>query len=125
MAGNAVVRSVLGGTLPLAGAAMYKKLGANWAGTLLGLLEVAIIPIPFIFYRYGHKIREKSSLIREMREIEERQEEKKRKVEAKIKRRAAKSQAVPQIHVFSEKEVEAEAELCRVKGITSTQKQEV
>jgi hypothetical protein len=73
MAGNAVMRSLLGATLPLAGLALYAKIGANWAGTLLGLLEVLIIPIPFIFYRYGAKIRMKSALIREMREEEERQ----------------------------------------------------
>lgn len=86
MAGNAVVRSVLGGVMPLAGTALYTRLSANWAGTLLGLLEVAIIPIPFVFYRYGYRIREKSTLIREMREIEAKQAEKKRKFEARQKR---------------------------------------
>ncbi|QSS51348.1 polyamine transporter 1 [Histoplasma capsulatum var. duboisii H88] len=66
MAGNSVMRSVLGGVLPLAGPAMYAKLGPNWASTLLGLLEVMIIPIPFVFYKYGHKIRMKSAMIRAM-----------------------------------------------------------
>lgn len=79
MAGNAVMRSFLGGTLPLAGPPMYATLGANWAGTLLGLLEVLIIPIPFMFYRSGAKIRMKSSLIRAMREEEERQERKRKR----------------------------------------------
>jgi hypothetical protein len=32
MAGNAVIRSFLGGTLPLAGPAMYRALGPNWPG---------------------------------------------------------------------------------------------
>ncbi|EDN08994.1 conserved hypothetical protein [Histoplasma mississippiense (nom. inval.)] len=66
MAGNSVMRSVFGGVLPLAGPAMYAKLGPNWASTLLGLLEVMIIPIPFVFYKYGHKIRMKSAMIRAM-----------------------------------------------------------
>lgn len=74
MAGNSVIRSFLGGTLPLAGPSMYKRLGANWAGTLLGLLEVLIIPIPFVFYRYGHKIRMKSALITSMQEDKNRWE---------------------------------------------------
>jgi hypothetical protein len=39
LAGNAVLRSIMGATLPLAGPSMYRTLGANWAGTLLGLLE--------------------------------------------------------------------------------------
>ncbi|MCJ1362806.1 hypothetical protein MMC16_001912 [Acarospora aff. strigata] len=66
MAGNSVVRSLIGGTLPLAGPAMYKTLGPHWAGTLLGLVQVAIIPIPVVFYKYGAKIRRKSALISSM-----------------------------------------------------------
>ncbi|KAI4161052.1 MAG: hypothetical protein LQ342_005215 [Letrouitia transgressa] len=37
-------------------------------GTLLGLIQVAIIPIPVVFYKYGHKIRMKSILIRRLQE---------------------------------------------------------
>lgn len=92
MAGNAVVRSFMGGTLPLAGPAMYRALGPNWAGTLLGLLEVLIIPIPFVFYRYGHKIREKSVLIRQMRDEEDRQERKRRRAEERAARIAARQE---------------------------------
>ncbi|KIV82321.1 hypothetical protein, variant [Exophiala sideris] len=85
MAGNALIRSLLGGTLPLAGPAMYRALGPNWAGMLLGLLEVLIIPIPFLFYRYGGRIRAKSTMIREMRENEERQERKKKKAAERLR----------------------------------------
>ncbi|SMR41517.1 unnamed protein product [Zymoseptoria tritici ST99CH_1E4] len=74
LAGNAVLRSVMGATLPLAGPALYAALGANWAGTLLGLIEAVCIPIPFIFYKYGHKIRERSGLIRSMAEDQRRRE---------------------------------------------------
>lgn len=66
LAGNAIIRSLLGGCLPLAGPAMYKALNPHWAGTLLGLVQVAIIPIPVIFYKYGHRIRKKSALIQSM-----------------------------------------------------------
>ncbi|OKL59038.1 hypothetical protein UA08_05590 [Talaromyces atroroseus] len=68
LAGNSLVRSVLGGIMPLVGTYMYDNLGPNWSGTLLGLLEVACIPIPFIFWKYGHKIRQKSGFIRMMQE---------------------------------------------------------
>lgn len=88
LAGNAVLRSVMGATLPLAGPSLYATLGANWAGTLLGLLEVLCIPIPFIFYRYGHKIREKSKLIRTMREDKEKADKKRKRAEDKAERRA-------------------------------------
>ena len=76
MAGNTVIRSVLGGTLPLAGQAMYATLKPHWASTMLGLMQVAIIPIPVLFYRYGHNIRMKSILIRRMQEDKEKLESK-------------------------------------------------
>ena len=63
----------------MAGPTLYTHLNPNYAG-LLGLLEVAIIPIPFVFYRYGHKIRMKSALIRSMHEDEERAERKRKRV---------------------------------------------
>ncbi|RYP23158.1 hypothetical protein DL765_001243 [Monosporascus sp. GIB2] len=74
LAGNAVLRSFFGGTLPLAGPAMYAALTPQWAGTLLGLLEVIMIPIPVVFYRYGEMIRAKSPVIRRMREDQEKNE---------------------------------------------------
>ncbi|KAK4503757.1 hypothetical protein PRZ48_004672 [Zasmidium cellare] len=88
LAGNAVLRSIMGATLPLAGPSLYATLGANWAGTLLGMLEVLCIPIPFLFYKYGHKIREKSKLIREMAEDQRRREAKQKKVADKMMKRA-------------------------------------
>ena len=74
LAGNTVMRSIFGGTLPLAGPSMYAALTPQWAGTLLGLLELIMIPIPIVFYRYGEKIRSKSKVIRQLREDTERNE---------------------------------------------------
>lgn len=79
LAGNAVLRSAMGGALPLAGPQMYASLGPHWSATMLSLIEFAMIPIPVVFYLYGHKIREKSALIRQMREDRERLDLKKRK----------------------------------------------
>jgi hypothetical protein len=75
LAGNSVVRSFLGGTLPLAGPSMYRAMTPQWAGTFLGLLEICLIPIPFVFYKYGDKIRAKSPLIRQMRADQEKSEQ--------------------------------------------------
>ena len=86
MAGNSVIRSILGGVMPIVGGYLYNGLGPNWAGTLLGLLEVIIIPIPFVFYKYGHKIRRKSALIARMQED-------KRRLEGKRERMAQRAQA--------------------------------
>ncbi|KAF2157274.1 MFS general substrate transporter [Myriangium duriaei CBS 260.36] len=90
LAGNAVIRSVLGATLPLAGPALYKSLGSNWAGTLLAFLEIILIPIPFVFYRYGSKIRMKSVLIRTMQEDKEKQDRKRRRAAEKMERELEK-----------------------------------
>ncbi|KAI0835978.1 MFS general substrate transporter [Hypoxylon sp. FL0890] len=87
LAGNAVTRSIFGATLPLAGPSMYSTLSPQWAGTLLGLLEAAMIPIPLIFYRYGAKIRSKSPIIRQMREDQEKNE---RRAEKTRRRKAGR-----------------------------------
>ncbi len=71
---------------------MYRTLSPHWAGTLLGLLEVALIPIPFAFYKYGHRIRMKSTLISSMQRDNERLEGKKTKEKARRDLAAAKEQ---------------------------------
>lgn len=70
LAGNMLLRSIMGACLPLAGPSMYGTLGLNWAGTLLGIVEAVYISIPVVFYFYGHKIREASPLIREMERLQ-------------------------------------------------------
>jgi len=66
MSGNMFSRSIMGACLPLAGLSMYKALGLNWASTLLGLVEIACISIPVVFYIYGHRIRKASPMIQEL-----------------------------------------------------------
>ena len=92
LAGNAVVRSIFGGVLPLAGPQMYTSLTPQWAGTLLGLLEVAAIPIPLAFWKYGGKIRSKSRLIRQLREDQESLDAKREKGQERLRRRAARAE---------------------------------
>ncbi|OSS43909.1 hypothetical protein B5807_11367 [Epicoccum nigrum] len=89
LAGNAVLRSAMGGALPLAGPKMYASLGPHWSATMLSLIEFAMIPIPVIFYKYGHKIRMKSALIRQMREDREKLDSKKLRTAEKAARRDA------------------------------------
>ncbi|KAH8819491.1 major facilitator superfamily domain-containing protein [Xylogone sp. PMI_703] len=89
LAGNTVVRSLAGGTLPLAGPAMYSKLGPQWAGTLLGLTQVVLIPIPFVFYKWGKGIRMRSPLIRKLREDQEKNERRAERARRKQEKRTA------------------------------------
>lgn len=45
---------------PLFGVQMYEKLGYQWASSVLAFLTVAMLPFPYIFFRYGKQIRGKS-----------------------------------------------------------------
>ena len=58
LAANTVLRSIFGCILPLAGPTMYAKLGLGWGNSLLAFISLAFCPVPFIFFRYGERIRE-------------------------------------------------------------------
>jgi len=60
IAANTLLRSLFGAGFPLFATQMFRKLGVNWAGSLLGFLAVAFLPIPFLFYRYGERLRRNS-----------------------------------------------------------------
>lgn len=64
-AANAVLRSVLGAVLPLTGLQLYDKLGLGWGNTLLGLILLALSPVPWILALYGERIRLHPKLVRE------------------------------------------------------------
>lgn len=57
IAANTVLRSLCGALLPLAGPKMYATLGLGWGNSLLGFVAVAMLPIPWLFYKYGERIR--------------------------------------------------------------------
>ena len=57
LAANAILRSSLGALLPLAGRKMYSGLGLGWGNSLLGFIALAMCPIPYLFFKYGEKIR--------------------------------------------------------------------
>ncbi|KAK6513479.1 hypothetical protein TWF281_005103 [Arthrobotrys megalospora] len=62
-AGNTVARSILGGVLPLVAPKMYSALSPAIAGTILAVLATVLIPIPWIFYKWGKQIRHRSPLL--------------------------------------------------------------
>ncbi|KAF5568157.1 multidrug resistant protein [Fusarium phyllophilum] len=59
LAANAVMRSIAGAFLPLAGLPMYDKLGMGWGNSLLGFIAAALIPAPWLFIKYGEHLRKK------------------------------------------------------------------
>ncbi|EGW30190.1 uncharacterized protein SPAPADRAFT_63803 [Spathaspora passalidarum NRRL Y-27907] len=60
LAGNTFLRSSFGAAFPLFSMQMFVNMKIQWASTLVGCIGVAMIPVPFLFYKYGKKIREKS-----------------------------------------------------------------
>lgn len=60
IAGNTFLRSIAGAVFPLFARYMYEAMGIQWASTLLGCVAAVLVPIPIVFYLYGHKIRAKS-----------------------------------------------------------------
>lgn len=64
LAAMTVVRSVLAGAFPLFARDMFMGMHVKWAGTLLGCISALLIPVPFIFYKFDHKIRSWSKFAR-------------------------------------------------------------
>lgn len=60
MAAASLSRSSFGAVLPFAAKPMYRALGVPWASSLLGFFSVALCVIPFVFVKWGGKMREKS-----------------------------------------------------------------
>lgn len=60
IAANTFLRSFAAAGFPLFARQMFNGLGIQWAGTLLGCFSAVLVPIPILFYKYGHKLREKS-----------------------------------------------------------------
>ncbi|QPG95263.1 hypothetical protein C2857_007919 [Epichloe festucae Fl1] len=59
LAANSVLRSLFGAAFPLFTTYMYKDLGIHWASTIPAFLALACVPFPFLFYKYGARIRAK------------------------------------------------------------------
>jgi hypothetical protein len=62
LAGNALIRSLLGAAFPLFANVLYQRLGVAWATSVLGFISVAMIPVPVLFYFYGRQIRSWSKM---------------------------------------------------------------
>jgi MFS family permease len=61
MAATTFLRSLCSFSFPLFAPYLVKALGYGWEGTLLGCIAIVLgIPTPFVLWRWGAKIREKS-----------------------------------------------------------------
>lgn len=62
IAANTLLRSILGSIVPLFGYKMYKSLGLGWGNSLLGFIAIAFLPLPVFFYKFGERIRVRTTV---------------------------------------------------------------
>lgn len=48
---------------------MYQNLGVQWASSIPAFLSLACAPMPFIFYKFGKWLRDRSKYAQEARKI--------------------------------------------------------
>jgi hypothetical protein len=65
IAAATILRSVAGGLLPLAGQPMYERLGIGWGNNILGFVALAMSMIPWVFWKYGERIRTRYPIVLE------------------------------------------------------------
>nr|UPH69767.1 putative mfs multidrug protein [Neofusicoccum parvum] len=63
LAANSFARSMFAAMFPLFGPAMYNNLGYQWATFLLTMICCVLAPFPYIFYKYGKRIRKRSRYV--------------------------------------------------------------
>ncbi|GAA6050969.1 hypothetical protein NBRC10513_000882 [Rhodotorula toruloides] len=60
LASNVVARSIAGALFPLFAPALFHRLGVQWGCTLLAGCMFLLVPVPFLFERYGERLRRRS-----------------------------------------------------------------
>jgi hypothetical protein len=60
LAAKTFVRSIWGACVPLFTIQMYHTLGYEWASSLLAFISLAFCAIPYLFFFFGERIRQRS-----------------------------------------------------------------
>ncbi|CZR66763.1 related to multidrug resistance protein [Phialocephala subalpina] len=62
IAGQGLMRNTLGGVAPLFASQFFHNVGSQYAGLILALAGTMLTLIPFVMFKWGHKLRERSNL---------------------------------------------------------------
>jgi MFS family permease len=65
IAGQGLMRNTLGAVTPLFASAFFHNVGSQYAGLILALFGTLLSLIPFVMFKYGHKLRARSKLAKE------------------------------------------------------------
>jgi multidrug resistance protein len=72
-------RAIGGALLPLAAKPMFTELGINWACSLLAFLSLGMALIPWMFIKFGDRIRANSRFCQHLKKIDEEEAEREEK----------------------------------------------
>ncbi|KAF4556110.1 Polyamine transporter-like protein 4 [Elsinoe fawcettii] len=61
MAASSLLRYVMGAVFPLFVLQMYDALGTDWATSLLGFVAVGLVPVPWVLFFFGARVRRRSA----------------------------------------------------------------
>jgi len=64
LASITMARYLTAGGMVIAVRPMYEGIGVQWSMTILGCFAIILTPAPLIFWKFGHKLREKSPYAR-------------------------------------------------------------
>lgn len=74
IAGQGLMRNTLGGVAPLFASQFFHNVGSQYAGLILALAGTMLTFIPFVMFKYGHKLRERSKLANSQLGVDEQKE---------------------------------------------------
>jgi len=77
-------RSIFGVVLPFAAKPLYNRLGVAWACSLLGFISLVMCLVPFVFIKFGDRIRANSAFCQQLKQQKEEKEAKERERSASI-----------------------------------------
>jgi DHA1 family multidrug resistance protein-like MFS transporter len=66
LASITVARYIVSSGMIVATRPMYEGIGVHWTSTLMGLLALALVPVPWMLLRYGDRVRAKSKFASEI-----------------------------------------------------------
>lgn len=70
LAASTFMRFIMSASFPLFTAQMIDRLGFAWATSLLGFITVGLIPIPWVFWKWGPKLRKGTKYLKPLEVIE-------------------------------------------------------
>ena len=68
IAGSSILRSLFGAAFPLFTTPLYDSLGIHWGSSVPAFLSLVFLPFPYIFMKYGARIRAKCKFAAEATE---------------------------------------------------------